>query len=395
MMKRVAKLWVFAAWAIIAAQAGAATYIEMPIVGQIGTDVTPDTVRDVLQHAVDHGAEHVVLRIDTGGGFVPPAEQIWNTLGEFEDRLTYHAVIDKCVSAGIWMAYACDTLHMTPDAIWGAAAVHDTLADNTTRNNEKSSAIYAAQIAAGAQRRGHSAVVVRGMVVTGTEVWSWRDAQGQPRLTAYRPDPGTHDQLVRLDGDASLLTLTTPEAVQAGIAASFDGDAAALAEPLGIASWHRLDGYGIARSVHARYRHNLDEFVTFNANLRNDPNLLSWRDFRYDGLIPSLYGQPQPGLENDAAEQALASFIERLETAYATALAAEPELMPAADLTPQAWQDRCDTAREAWQHLDRVVGEIEQRYAELTGIQAEIKSLKAWPLVELDASWSQRTFSID
>lgn len=371
--------------ACFATSTAAETYAELPLIGQIGTDVTPEYVEDVLQHAVASGVEHVVLRIDTRGGFVPPAERIAAALRDFEDRLTYHAVIERCVSAGVWMAFASDTVHMTPDAIWGAAAVHDTLADGSTRHNEKSSSIFAAEIAAIAARHGQSIAVVRAMITPGAELWSWRDAAGQHRLSAHRPDPGEHAELVKLDGDSTLLTLTAQEAIDAGIARAFDGDLATFGAALGFEAWTRLDGYGLHRSVQARYRRNLDEFVAFNNNLRQDPNLLSWRDARHNTTVPSLFGTPRPGLDRAVAERALASFIERLEAAFRRT-GSEPG--PSRRRPGAAPQTDHDAARAAWLAVDQTVAEIEAQYLELTGIPAELGSLRTWPLAELQASWA-------
>lgn len=359
-------------------------YIELPIVGQIGSDVTPDYVKQVLDNAASKNVEHVVLRINTGGGFVPPAEAITKVLLEYDDQFQYHAVIEKCVSAGIWMAYTCELVFMTNDAIWGAAAIHDTLDDNTTRYNEKSSAIYAAQIAVYAQSRGHSPVLVRGMVVTGAEVWSWTDRVGQLQLTGYRPDPGTYETLTALDTEHTLLTLTSPEAVSAGVALAIgSGGLDGMGEQIGLDSWNRKNDFGVVLSVHRRFRRNLDEFYQFNENLRNDPNLLTWKDFRHDGLIPSLFGSPSPGLSREQADEAYQDIKGKLEAAYAEVRRVSLE-QPDSSNEGEAYAEHVgDNMRAAWEQMDLAVSNAEATYLELTGIEADLRSLKHWPGSEL------------
>ncbi|NJL32298.1 MAG: hypothetical protein HC898_12160 [Phycisphaerales bacterium] len=187
-------------------------YLELPIDGQIGTDVTPDMVRKVLDYAKAKSVEHIVVRINTGGGFVPPAEAIWNLMYAYENDFRYHAYIEKAVSAGIWMAFASHTMHMTPSAIMGSASIYDTLSDNSVRLNEKSSAIFAAQIAAKSINRGYDPVIVRGMVIPGAEVWVQQDTDGTTHVTGFRPDTHAGGKLVCLDNPHTLLTLTAHEA---------------------------------------------------------------------------------------------------------------------------------------------------------------------------------------
>lgn len=355
-------------------------YLELPIDGQIGTDVTPEMVRMVLDHAKSHGVKHIVVRINTGGGYVPPAEAIWNLMYEYEKDFQYHAYIEKAVSAGIWMAFASHTMHMTPTAIFGAASVYDTLSDNSVRLNEKSSAIFAAQIVSRSVRRGYDPVIVRGMVVPGAEVWAWQGGDGKPRIAGYRPDINAGPTLVCLDNPHTLLTLTAPEARFAGLIGAFSSSMDGIGSELGIGGWKRYGGLGQALSISRKYQHDLDDFYKMDETLRGNTHSVSLTDGRLHSMLPSLYHTSRTTPDKEL----FASVRKRLDQALALANDLEPEWLTASleAKAPQEaatyvrnWRQKRHAADQAWKAIDELASRIEEEYRQATGKECRLPFL--------------------
>ncbi len=91
--------------------------IEGPIAG-------PQTfiLRRALKEAIEENVKTVVLKIDTPGGAVNDALEIIEMLEKFPGT-TLAFVDNEALSAGAYIAIACDKIYMTPNGLIGSAAV--------------------------------------------------------------------------------------------------------------------------------------------------------------------------------------------------------------------------------------------------------------------------------
>jgi len=228
--------------------------LEIPIEGVFGEDIIPIGVSNALDKAARRGVEHIVFRINSNGGFVWAAEDIADILEDRADEFTYHALIDKAISASIWVALSCDTMHMAPGATIGAAVVFSE--DASTGNAEvdaKMNSAIAARLASRAEIHGHNPDVVRAMVIGAAELWAWSDESGAVRVGADRP-AGAPDAK-RLDAHDTVLTLTTEEAARVGFAEALsESSLDALAEALSLDDWKSAGTAGRVEMDRARAR---------------------------------------------------------------------------------------------------------------------------------------------
>ncbi|MCH8315880.1 MAG: hypothetical protein IIA64_07890 [Planctomycetes bacterium] len=130
-------------------------FIEIPIVGKFnlpgGRDepwILPSGIERTLAYAADHGIKHVVLRIDSPGGRVDAAQEIVALMEKYSDRLQYHAVIERAISAAIWVVFASDTIYMKPDSVIGGAVPYTVDKAANISVEEKMNSILAAELAA-------------------------------------------------------------------------------------------------------------------------------------------------------------------------------------------------------------------------------------------------------
>ncbi|MEC9372678.1 MAG: hypothetical protein VYC34_02500, partial [Planctomycetota bacterium] len=72
---------------------GLTSYLEVPIVGEIGVDVTANGVEHAIAFARRGGIQHIVFAIDTAGGYVEEAVKIAGVIDRYDDELQTHAVL--------------------------------------------------------------------------------------------------------------------------------------------------------------------------------------------------------------------------------------------------------------------------------------------------------------
>ncbi|MEX0876588.1 MAG: hypothetical protein WD114_03930, partial [Phycisphaerales bacterium] len=186
----------------LAARRNRTLYIVIPVEGMIGEQTSADGLRNALRLASRQRAEHVVFTIDSPGGYVYDAVETLKVLKEFDDAFVYHAlVIEGAISAASVYVAAADRIWVRPDARVGGAVAYTS--DNTSGAAEvdaKFNSIWAAEIAARAESKGHPPEVFRAMVEPGAEVWM--DAEGE--IYASRPSTAGAQQL---DSGTTILTM--------------------------------------------------------------------------------------------------------------------------------------------------------------------------------------------
>jgi len=160
-------------------------YIDGPIDNGLATYVERG-----VKAAVDSQARGILFHIDTFGGLVDAADQIRKTI--LDSPLPTVAFIDKnAASAGALISLACDSIYMAPGASIGAATVVDG-ADGS-KASEKMQSYMRGLMRATAEANGRDPRYAEAMV----------------------------DESIAIEGvvaEGKLLTLSTREAIQLGIA---------------------------------------------------------------------------------------------------------------------------------------------------------------------------------
>jgi len=228
---------------------GKVFYVSVPIVGQFGKEVTATGVELALAGAADEPLiKHIVFYIDSPGGLVSEADSIIQVMQRYQDRFKYHAVVKHAISAAIWVAFSCDTMHMREGGTIGGAVIYS--ADRTTGEvavDEKLNSIIVARVVAAADTKGYPESIIRAMVLQKSEFYAYADAEGAVHTSVSRPGDLTDDKLIVADTEDSVLTLTQNKAVEIGLAESIDAEAAADANVgriLGIENLHPANRWG-------------------------------------------------------------------------------------------------------------------------------------------------------
>lgn len=218
-------------------------YMEIPIVGEFGKDVLPEGVELCLRYCSQNpNFKHIVFRINSPGGIVQAAQDIQALMKRYEGRFQYHAVIEKALSAAIWVVFACDTIHMADGSSVGAAVVFTPHATGAVQVDAKFNAAVAAQIASAAMSKGHPPVLAKAMIVYEAEAYAWSEA-GKIVISEVRPKEVPPSGFLVNDTPSTVLALTKEQAVAVGLAKPLRGGPDGLGDSLGLAGWRKPSNY--------------------------------------------------------------------------------------------------------------------------------------------------------
>jgi len=168
--------------------------------GMIDLGLAP-YVKRVVDDAEKNSASAVIFKINTFGGRVDAATQIKDAI--IDCKVKTIAFIDKrAISAGALISLSCDVVVMVPGASMGATTVVDQTGG---KQSEKAQSYMRAEMRATAERMGRRTDIAEGMV----------------------------DETVVVEGlvdSTKLITLTSEEAVEYGMADSIITDFSSLLE---------------------------------------------------------------------------------------------------------------------------------------------------------------------
>ncbi|MCE2422844.1 MAG: nodulation protein NfeD [Gemmatimonadetes bacterium] len=179
------------------------TVVFAPVQGEIEMGLAPFVER-VLEEAAETGAAAVILEMDTPGGRVDAAWRIVDALRESEVPV-YTFINPRALSAGAMIALATDGIYMRGGGSIGAA----TPVVGDQKASEKMVSAMRSEFRALAEERGLDPTIGEAMVDEAVD------------LPGYAPE-------------GRLLTLTTSEAVEIGVAVAQVDGAAAVLEDIGL-----------------------------------------------------------------------------------------------------------------------------------------------------------------
>ncbi len=221
-----------------------ARFLVVPVCGVIGLDVDAEDVRTIIDHALRRGVDRLVLIVDAGSGDCAEAEDIAEALRSAGSRVRLHAIVKDATGPGLWVAMACDTLHMTPGALIGAGADDGTSSWSQAAPEARS----ANRLLAIAEDAGRPRAVVRAMVERSASLYTAMTQDGV--IVAEEAPPRDSTQL---DGDRTLLTLSADLAEEIGFAPAVGADTPeALGAVIGVDSWRKASDFGEATVEKAR-----------------------------------------------------------------------------------------------------------------------------------------------
>jgi ATP-dependent protease ClpP protease subunit len=187
-----------------------APYVMIPIIGEIGNDVTVDAIRAGLEKARAARPRYIVLAIDSPGGDIGQMDGIVDLLIGASKEVKIVAYVKQAYSAAAVIAMCCNEIYAKPDAAIGAC-VPFRLAENGPEDvDAKFRSAFEAKIRASTAQGGHADLLIRGMSELDLQIYLATE-DSKPVLRTSGPG-----KLIK--GSGQILTLTADEAVQCGLA---------------------------------------------------------------------------------------------------------------------------------------------------------------------------------
>lgn len=259
-------------------------FMQIPIEGTIGIQTNATGLKNALLQARRRGVSHIVFTIDSPGGFLYDAIQSLEILKEFDDEFEYHALVEEgAISAASIYVAASDHIWVRPGArVGGAVAYSNDTTTGAAEVDAKLNSIWAADIAARAQTKGHPPEVFRAMAEPAAELWV--DAEGN----AYPSRPSTSGAQ-QLDNTTTVLTIRADQMVKMGMAREFDADIEAMGDAMELDTWFELKTVGARamkksgderEELNDRYVEAVEVYLdSFDDYQRDHPS--TFDDYRY------------------------------------------------------------------------------------------------------------------
>lgn len=215
-------------------------YYVLPIHGRFGLEVSWRIVDECLRAARAVKAKTVVLEIDSPGGAVAELKAVLDVLDHHSD-LRVIAYVNEAKSCAAILALSCREIVMHERGTMGAATAYQVGPDGTPQNiEEKFESSVRADFRAAAERGGHDALLVEGMMRTDLVLSLKRDG------ARYRIVEGSGELPLKKKGE--ILTLTTKEAVRCGVALGSANRIQDAAQLLKIREWYDVTDHGRKRT---------------------------------------------------------------------------------------------------------------------------------------------------
>jgi hypothetical protein len=250
-MKTVTALAFFAFFLTGGAQAQENSYLEIPLEGRFGDQITARGVEDALKTAECLGAKHIVLTLNSPGGDQLVARDVYNVLSRYDKKMQFHALVREATGVAVVPLVWCETILVRPGGKIGG--VNLVIDDSRYPGIESSVVLQNLALNAGeeARRHGRSAELVQAMIDPSQAVNGWRDSAGRVQISHGVPNGVHSDDFILRHAPGSVLTLTDREAVELRFARAYDGDAAGLGRELGFPGWIAMGGAGRAAMTDA------------------------------------------------------------------------------------------------------------------------------------------------
>jgi membrane-bound ClpP family serine protease len=176
-----------------------ARFLEVPLRGVFGAEITAPGIRDAIRAAKSKKAAAVVFTFDTPGGRVLDADAIAAVMDAERSApggadLKYYALITQAFSASVWPLSRCDRIFFAPGAAAGAAvAFRESAKTGNIEVDAKFNAAMAASVSAAAESHGQSGVIYRAMMLKDARLFGYKDASGEYHLSDQPPASDAKD----------------------------------------------------------------------------------------------------------------------------------------------------------------------------------------------------------
>jgi hypothetical protein len=240
-------------WLCLAAEAQAQEnpYLEVPLEGRFGEEITARGLEEAFALAECAAAKHIVFTIDSRGGDQAAARDIYNLIAKYDRTFRFHAIVREATGVAVAPLVWCETILVRPGGRIGGA---NLVVDEDRYPGIESGVVLrnlALNAAEEAKRHGKSGELIQAMFDPGQAVNGWRDAAGRVQISRWTPNDVHSDDFILRHPPGSVLTLTDRQAIDLRFARAYEGDAAGLGRELGYTGWTAVGEVAKGAPAHA------------------------------------------------------------------------------------------------------------------------------------------------
>jgi len=213
------------------------TYYVIPLHGAVGETILANVLEKSLADAVKRQPTVVVLDIDSPGGLVEEAKQIITVLHKYNKKLRIVALTGQDLSAAAILTLSAKEIYVKSSSTIGAATSY--VSSNMTMSGkleEKMQSAWRAVARNSAEEGGHEPMLADAMIDNDQEL-HWETVNGKPVVK-----DGKGDHMICRKG--KVLTLSSHEAVDCGLASGDADDIDELGKALKLDNWTEMKGLG-------------------------------------------------------------------------------------------------------------------------------------------------------
>ncbi|HWB53296.1 MAG TPA: ATP-dependent Clp protease proteolytic subunit [Tepidisphaeraceae bacterium] len=189
-----------------------APYLRVPVIGDIGDEVTVDSIRTALTEARQYHPKFVLLIIDSNGGRVDTTQDICALITDPTNKFKIVACVTKAYSGAAMIAMACKDIFMMPGSVIGAAVPLKFTPHGPRDIQAKIASAIEAKQRTYVTAAGHDDLLLRGMMEINLPIYL-RSEGGKPVLDTSGPG-------AVLKARGQILCLSADDAVKCGLARS-------------------------------------------------------------------------------------------------------------------------------------------------------------------------------
>ena len=215
------------------------TYYRIPLKGVVGETIMAKLLHRSLRDAMARNPTVVVLELDSSGGSTKETEVIISVISRYKRKVPIVVLVEEALSSAAVLSLASDKIYMKRSSKIGAATSYMIRGGTFLRVpkdiEEKFQSVWRATARGAAQTGGHDPLIAEAMIDRQMELHYIKGKDGTCVIKT-----GKGPNMVAEKG--KLLTMTSYEAKDCGLASGIADDHGELGKLMGYQGWSECKG---------------------------------------------------------------------------------------------------------------------------------------------------------